>query len=135
MIIKNELDRIRRIHILNRQRNLKTKDITYHCSIIEGIYYKYKNDNKINQNLIKFVCINPSCASWGIYDTNDKTFTLQKEHWVNDTIICYHYSMTKQDKKNYKYMIAHNVDEMQMYIDEKERKKETILFGNYSIYK
>ena len=123
MIINKELEKIRRIHMVNNQRNFKVKDISYHCSIIEGIYFKYKILSKINQNLVKFVCINPKCHSWGIYDTNDKTFTLQEGHWADNTIICYHKSMTKQDKKNYLYMLYHDLDELQMYNDQKDKEK------------
>ena len=102
------------------KRKYNLHDISYHCSNIEGIYYKYKKDKFINQskNLIRFKCYNPKCESWGIYDASDKTFTLQKLHWVDNTIHCYDKYMNEQDKKNHFYMKLNGVNELQMYKDE-----------------
>ena len=112
------LNQNKEIQILKKNiKKYKIEDISYHCSIIDGKYYKYKFDKRINKHLIRFICYNPNCESWGIYDANDKTFTLQKIHLVGDSIICYHNFMNAQDKKNYSYMITNHVEEIQMYKD------------------
>lgn len=96
------------------------KKISYHCSIINGIYYKYKYVSKIDKTtLFKYKCSNLNCPSWGIYDISDKTFMLQKKHWNGKNIFCCDKYMKDQDKKNYAYMKKNNIDEIQMYNDEK----------------
>lgn len=94
--------------------------ISYHCSVIEGYYFKYKcdrfNSNK-KRTKIKFKCYNPKCKSWGTYDTSDKSFILRQEHWDGNDIFCCYRLMTDQDKKNHSYMVNNKVVEIQMYND------------------
>ena len=111
-------EKIKMIQKTKQKKNFKIEKISYHCSIISGVYYKYKPKKMINKKLIIFICVNPKCDSWGIFDKEEKTFTLQKGHWADDSIICYHNSMNKQDIRNYNYMTSNNLDEMQTFHDE-----------------
>ena len=112
------------INIINKStKKKKTKikfdvsKISYHCSIIHGIYYKYKLFNFLTKNEIVFSCENPKCESYGIFDINEKTFTISKPHWDGTSIICYHNQMNEDDIDNYNYMINNNLDEIQIYSD------------------
>jgi hypothetical protein len=112
------------INIINKStKKKKTKikfdvsKISYHCSIIHGIYYKYKLFNFLTKNEIVFSCENPKCESYGIFDINEKTFTISKPHWDGTSIICYHNQMKEDDIDNYNYMIKNNLDEIQIYSD------------------
>lgn len=103
---------------INPNNKFNISNISYHCSIIDGNYYKYKKvEEPIENSLIKFVCYNPDCKSFGFYDIKDKTFELSKPHWDGYTIHCYQDLMNDKDMKNYNYMIYNNVDEIQMYYD------------------
>ena len=93
--------------------------VFYHCSIIEGIYYKYIKEY-IKEKEIIFICINPKCKAWGIYDLEDKTFRLMKEHYNGKSIFCCKKYMTDQDERNKKYMIKNKVYENIMYKDEND---------------
>ena len=93
--------------------------ISYHCSIIEGIYYKYIKEY-IKEKEIIFICINPKCRAWGIYDIEDKSFTLQKAHFNGKSIFCCKKYMTSQDERNKNYMIKNKKVEMLMYKDEND---------------
>ena len=103
-----------------KQKNkFQLSDISYHCSLIKGNYYKYKKDKYMNntQTKILFKCYNPKCKSCGIYDTTNKTFMLKKPHWVGNTYLCYKHLMTEQDKINHNYMKENNIEEIQMFLD------------------
>ena len=89
--------------------------ISYHCSNINGHYYKYLCEQFSSPNEIKFRCFNDKCKAWGIYDISDKTFTLREEHWFENSIDCY--EMNEQDKNNLAYMKNNKIDEIQMYND------------------
>lgn len=107
---------------LKKKKNkFKLSDISYHCSLIKGNYYKYKKDKLISpgNTQILFKCYNPNCKSYGIYDIIDKTFILKKPHWTGNTYLCYKHLMKEQDWNNYNYMIKNNVEEIQMYLDKK----------------
>lgn len=101
---------------INPNTKFNIKNISYHCSIIDGNYYKYKKlEEPIEKNRIKFKCYNEKCESFGFYNIKDKTFELSKPHWDGNTIHCYQDLMSEKDMKNYDYMIYNNVDEIQMY--------------------
>ena len=107
---------------LKKKKNkFKLSDISYHCSLIKGNYYKYKKDKLISpgNTQILFKCYNPNCKSYGIYDIIDKTFILKKPHWTGNTYLCYKHLMKEQDWNNYNYMIKNNIEEIQMYLDKK----------------
>ena len=105
-----------------RKNKFKPSDIWYHCSLIKGIYYKYKKLETVSSqnNQIIFKCYNRKCKSYGIYDTIDKTFMLKEPHWTGSTYLCYKDLMTEQDLNNYNYMRNNHVYEIQMYRDKKE---------------
>ena len=106
-----------KIKKLKKQKNkFRLSNISYHCSLIKGNYYKYKKVKFIKNTQILFKCYNPNCKSWGIYDTIDKTFMLMKPHWTGNTIFCYKHLMKEQDWNNYDYMVKNNVEEIQMYL-------------------
>lgn len=101
---------------INPNTKFNIKNISYHCSIIDGNYYKYKKlEEPIEKNRIKFICYNEKCESFGFYNIKDKTFELWKPHWDGYTIHCYQDLMSEKDMKNYNYMIYNNVNEIQMY--------------------
>jgi len=101
---------------INPNTKFNIKNISYHCSIIDGNYYKYKMlEEPIEKNRIKFICYNKKCESFGFYNIKDKTFELSKPHWDGYTIHCYQDLMSEIDMKNYNYMIYNNVNEIQMY--------------------
>ena len=126
---KNNIER--KEENLNKKRIYKLKDLSYHCSLIKGIYYKYRLHKIVSAKIIIFHCVNAGCDAWGIYDKTDKTFTLQQYHMVGDSVVCYHNNMKKQDKNNYLYMKENKIDEIQMYKDilwNSDIKKETKCF-------
>ena len=102
-----------------KKRRFSPSQISYHCSLIEGIYYKYYKKIQY-ENKFFFICGNPECKGCGIYDINDKTFYLVKGHLVGNSFNCYKNLMDEQDKRNFKYMKNKNVNEIQMYNDEND---------------
>lgn len=91
----------------------KIKNLSYHCSIINGIYFKYKFKSMNKKGIAKFVCFNPKCEGYGIYNINNKMFTLLKEHNSTNDKFCSVY-MDNFDEIYYSYMKLHNIEEMQI---------------------
>ena len=105
--------------LINTNKIYNIDNISYHCSIINGIYYKYKVEliDKLDSE-VKFKCFNKRCKSFGIYDYTDKSFILKEPHWDGESIDCCRKLITEQDENNYFYMVDNNVNEIQMYSDE-----------------
>ena len=106
--------------IINKsKRILDPSKILYHCSFIGGIYYKYVAEY-VKEKEVTFICINPKCKAWGIYDLEEKAFILNREHnnWKNN--YCCKKYMNAQDERNKIYMIQNNEDEILIYNDKND---------------
>ena len=90
----------------------KTKDLSYHYSIINGECYKYKLKGINEDGIAIFICFDKNCESYGIYNLTNKMFTILKEH---------NYSCNKNfnsdDKLIFSYMKNINIEEMQIVND------------------
>ena len=117
--INSNNDHSKKKSIIPQPKVYDLSQISYHCSIIGGIYYKYIKEY-IKEKEIIFICINPKCRAWGIYDIEDKSFTLQKAHFNGKSIFCCKKYMTSQDERNKNYMIKNKKVEMLMYKDEND---------------
>ncbi len=95
----------------------KLKDLSFHCSLINGYYYKYRLKLiNLSKGIAKFICLNPKCESYGIYNLNTKMFTLIKEHNINKNCSCLKI-MDSKDKIYYSFMKNNNIEEMQIIND------------------
>ncbi len=116
--------KIKVIHINSDENNNefdkkveKFKNLSFHCSIIQGEYYKYKLKLVNNKGFAKYICFNPNCEGYGMYNINNKTFTLLKEHNCDNNNYCCYKNMDSQDKIYYSYMVNNNIEEMQILND------------------
>ena len=91
----------------------KINNLSYHCSIINGIYFKYKFKSFDKKGIAKFVCFNPKCGGYGIYNLNNKMFTLLKEHNYFNNSFCSK-NMDRFDKIYYSYMKINHIEELQI---------------------
>jgi len=89
----------------------KIKNLSYHCSMIYGHFFKYKKKSFNYKGIVKFICFNPKCEGYGTYNINNTIFTLLKEHI---DINCSFNNLNSLDKKYYSYMKERNIDEMQI---------------------
>ena len=101
------------------KRRFASSQISYHCSVIYGYYYKYYKKFQYKNNFF-FQCDNPECNGCGIYNKNDKTFRLIDGHLFGNSINCYKKLMNEQDYRNFRYMKKYKVNEIQMYNDEND---------------
>lgn len=90
----------------------KINNLDYHCSLINGNYYKYKLKSINNHGIAKFICINHKCLGYGVYNTNNKLFTLLRGHSIDNS--CSNINMDIKDKIFYSYMKYHHIEEMQL---------------------
>ena len=97
------------------KKNKETK-LYCHCSIINDIFYKYKLSSINNKGIAYFICINPQCKGCGIYNINNKTFTLQKGHSIdnNENNCCGNNNLDIKDKIIYSYMKYYGIEELQI---------------------
>jgi hypothetical protein len=111
----NSDEKTNKIKIFDKNR---LKNLSFHCSIIQGEYYKYKLKCINSKGIAKYICFNPKCEGYGIYNINNKMFTLLKEHNYdsNNNYSCCKY-MDFQDKIYYSYMKNNNIEEMQIIND------------------
>jgi hypothetical protein len=109
-IIKNRDYSFSKNYNLNDKN--KSKDLSYHYSIINGECYKYKLKGINEDGIATFICFDKNCESYGIYNLTNKMFTILKEH---------NYSCNKNlnsdDKINFSYMKNINIEEMQIVND------------------
>ena len=123
-IIKN-LDNRQSIDISNniysenkctKVKKKKIKKLYCHCSIINNFFYKYKLKSINNKGIANFFCANTECKGCGIYNINNKTFTLQKGHdnENNENNCCANNNLDGKDKIIYEYMKYYNIEELQI---------------------
>ena len=103
-------------NINKKLENNKVKDLSCHYSIINGDCYKYKLKNINEEGIASFICIDKKCKSYGIYNINNKMFTLLKGHNVDNNYSCNRNSNVN-DKIYFAYMKNNNIEEMQVIND------------------
>ncbi len=109
-IIKNRDYSISKNYNLNGKN--KTKDLSYHYSIINGDCYKYKLKGINEDGIATFICFDKNCEAYGIYNLTNKMFTILKEH----NFSC-NKNLNSDDKIYFSYMKSINIDEMQIVND------------------
>ena len=109
-IIKNRDYSISKNYNLNGKN--KTKDLSYHYSIINGDCYKYKLKGINEDGIATFICFDKNCEAYGIYNLTNKMFTILKEH----NFSC-NKNLNSDDKSYFSYMKSINIDEMQIVND------------------
>ena len=109
-IIKNRDYSISKNYNLNGKN--KTKDLSYHYSIINGDCYKYKLKGINEDGIATFICFDKNCEAYGIYNLTNKMFTILKEH----NFSC-NKNLNSGDKSYFSYMKSINIDEMQIVND------------------
>ena len=93
--------------------NEKIRNLHYHCSLINNIYFKYRLITITNKGFARFICYNPKCPGYGIYNLKNKMFTLLRGHNIkNNYTSCI--NMDVKDRIYYSYMISHDIVEMQI---------------------
>ena len=101
------------IKIKEKMLRKKIKNLSYHCSIINGEFYKYKLKSFNSKGIAKFICFNPKCEGYGTYNINNKNFTLLKGHNIENNE-CSFNIMDSPDKTFYSHMKDNDIDEMQI---------------------
>lgn len=93
----------------------KKKKLSYHYSLINGKFYKYKlYEYNGQKGIAKYICFDNGCNGFGVYDTKNKTFTLLRLH-ENKCLSdkgCDFY-----DKLSYEYMKMNDLEELQVLND------------------
>ena len=109
----NRISSLDKYKINDEQKNQKKiKNLSFHLSILQNYFFKYKFKSYNNKGIAKFICCNPKCMGYGEYNINNKLFTLLKEHNISQNLSCT--KMDDDDQIYYSYMKNNNIEELQI---------------------
>ena len=102
-------------NIIQNQNNDNINKISDHVSISGKKYYKYYYDG-IQNDKILFKCYNPDCKGKGDLEIKTRVWKITENHDVKN---CFKKHFNLRDQGLYNYMIYNDLEEIQLYDDDK----------------